>query len=75
MQHQYERLTETCQQTIESLRAVIALMKALDGEQVGRSRLVFWFEGGKAGEQAMIDKVVKVLSRLELDQYNKLAFD
>ena len=67
VQHQYEQLTEIRQQTIESLRAVIALMKALDGEQVGRSRLVFWFEGGKAGEQAMIDKVVEVISRLELD--------
>lgn len=67
VQTQYEQLTETRQQTAESLKAVIALMKALDGEQVGRSRLVFWFEGGKASEQAMIDKVVEVLRYLELD--------
>lgn len=67
VQHQYGQLAETRQQTIESLTAIVALMKAIDGKQVGRSRLVFWFEGGRAGEQAMIDKVVEVFSCLELD--------
>lgn len=58
----YQSIDDSFPHTIEALRAIIALVKTLDNGQAGRTRLVFWFEGGKAGEQDMINRVYTALS-------------
>ncbi len=58
----YQSIEDCLPQSIEALKAIIALMKALDNGQVGRTRLIFWFEGGKPAEQDMIDRIYTALS-------------
>ncbi len=58
----YQTLEDGWPQTIEALNAIIALMKALDNGQAGRTRLIFWFEGGKPAEQDMVDRIYTALS-------------
>ncbi len=60
--HKYQTLEDGWPQTIEALNAIIALMKALDNGQAGRTRFIFWFEGGKPAEQDMVDRIYAALS-------------
>lgn len=61
----YKGLEDHFWHSLEILDAVIALMKVLDNGQVGRARFVFWFIGGKAGEQTMINNITEQLRGLE----------
>lgn len=58
----YQAIDDCLLQSIETFKAIITLMKALDNGQAGRTRLIFWFEGGKPSENVMIDKIYTALS-------------
>lgn len=62
IRNNYQCLEDYSEHSLVTLNAIISLMGALDSSQTDRTRLVFWFEGGRPSEEKLIDKMVDQLS-------------